>query len=143
MPGTAEFSARTGKGVRVVALMVVLCLLCAVGWSAAASLEPEGGVVSAAIDPAAKAPAGAGSDSRDGNPPPGKFYLPRQFFIEVSRPALRDPQVPQPAPLVPLPPAFAVEWKRLAPSGTIHIKAPAEDVGRATPRIPTGPPAFA
>ena len=123
--------------------MVVLCLLCAAGWSAAASVDRKGGMVSAALDPAAKAPAGAGSDSRDGNPPPGKFYLPRQSFIEVSRPALRDPPVPQPVPLVPVPPAFTVEWKRMAPSGALHIKAPAEDVGRATPRIPTGPPAFA
>ena len=143
MPGPVRISASTRKGVRAVALMVVLCLLCAVGWSAADSLGHGDGIVSAATDPAAKAPAGAGSDSRDGNPPPGKFYLPRQTFIEVSRPALRDPQVPQPAPLVPVPPAFTVEWKRLAPSGTVHIKVPAEDVGRATPRIPTGPPASA
>ena len=94
-------------------------------------------------DPPAKAPAGAGSDSRDGNPPPGKFYLPRQSFIEVSRPAPRDPPVPQPIPLVPLPPAFSVVWERMAPDGTERIPAPAEGVGRATPRTPTGPPAFA
>jgi hypothetical protein len=123
--------------------MVVLCLLCAVGWSATALLDREGGVVSAAIDPAAKAPTGAGSDSRDGNPPPGKFYLPRQSFIEVSRPALRDPPTPQPVPLVPLPPAFSVGWVRLALDVTERIPAPAEGVGRATPRTPTGPPAFA
>jgi hypothetical protein len=143
MPGSAQFSTRTGKGVRAVALLVVLCLLCAVGWSAAASLEREGGLVSAAIDPAAKAPAGAGSDSRDSNPPPGKFYLPRQLFIEVSRTLPRDPPVPQPAPLVPLPPTFTVVWERLAPAGTWRIQALAEGVGWSTPRTPTGPPASA
>ena len=104
MPEPAHISAKTGKGLRAVALMVVLCLLCAVGWSVAASAGQGGGVNSAAVDPPAKAPPGAGSDSRDGNPPPGKFYLPRQLFIEVSRTAPRDPPVPQPAPLVPLPP---------------------------------------
>jgi hypothetical protein len=123
--------------------MVVLCLLCAVGWSAAASLEREGGVVSAAIDPAAKAPAGAGSDSRDGNAPPGKFYLPRQLFIEVSRTAPRDPPPPLPVPPAPLPGEVAVVWERLAPAGTWRIQAPAEGVGRSTPRTPTGPPASA
>jgi hypothetical protein len=122
--------------------MVVLCLLCAVGWSVTFSVGRDGGVV-AMNDLPAKAPAGAGSDSRDGNPPPGKFYLPRQSFIEVSRPAPRDPPVPQPIPLVPLPPTFTVVWEQMAPDGSERIQAPAEDVGRATPRTPTGPPASA
>ena len=146
MPEPAHISAKTGKGLRAVALMVVLCLLCAVGWSVAASAGQggsQGGVDSAAVNPPAKAPPGAGSDSRDGNPPPGKFYLPRQLFIEVSRTAPRDPPVPQMAPPVPLPAEVAVVWERLAPAGTWRIQAPAEGVGRATPRTPTGPPASA
>src|SRR5688572_14452742 len=122
MPEPAYISAKTGKGLRAVALIVVLCLLCAVGWSVAASAgqgRSQGAEVeSAAVNPPAKAPPGAGSDSRDGNPPPGKFYLPRQLFIEVSRTAPRDPPVPQIAPLVPLPPAFTVVWEQLAPAGT-------------------------
>jgi hypothetical protein len=122
--------------------MVVLCLLCAVGWSVAASVG-QGAVDSAAVNTPAKAPPGAGSDSRDGNPPPGKFYLPRQLFIEVSRTAPRDPPLPQPVPLAPLPGEVAVVWERLAPAGTWRIQAPAEGVGRATPRTPTGPPASA
>jgi hypothetical protein len=140
MPESAHISAKTGKGLRTVALMVVLCLLCAVGWSVA-GLAGQGVVDSAAVNTPAKVPAGAGSDSRDGTPPPGKFYLPRQLFIEVSRTAPRDPPVPQPASLVPLPAEFAVVWERLAPTGTWRIQAPAEGVGRTTPRTPTGPPA--
>ena len=123
--------------------MVVLCLLCAVGWSVAVSVGQNGGILSAMADPPAKVPAGAGSDSRDGNPPPGKFYLPRQSFIEVSRPTPRDPPVPQPVLLVPLPLTFTVVWDLMAPDGAEQIQAPAEGVGRATPRTPTGPPAFA
>jgi hypothetical protein len=143
MPEPDHISAKTGKGLRAVALIVVLCLLCAVGWSVAASADQGGGVDSAAVNPPAKAPPGAGSDSRDGNPTPGKFYLPRQLFIEVSRTLPRDPPVPQPAPLVPLPPTFTVVWERLAPAGTWRIQAPAEGVGWSTPRTPTGPPASA
>jgi hypothetical protein len=139
----ADNSAKTGKGLRAVALMVVLCLICAVGWSVAASAGQGEGIDSAAVNPPAKAPPGAGSDSRDGNPPPGKFYLPRQLFIEVSRTAPRDPPVPQTVPPVPLPAEFAVVWERLAPAGTWRIQVPAEGVGRATPRMPTGPPASA
>jgi hypothetical protein len=141
MPEPAYISAKTGKGLRAVALMVVLCLLCAVGWSVAASAGQGAEVDSAAVNSPAKVPSGAGSDSRDGNPPPGKFYLPRQLFIEVSRTAPRDPLVPQMAPLAPLPPAFTVVWEQLAPAGTWWgIPSPAEGVGRATPRTPTGPP---
>ena len=143
MPEPADNSAKTGKGLRAVALMVVLCLICAVGWSVAASAGQGEGIDSAAVNPPAKAPPGAGSDSRDGNPPPGKFYLPRQLFIEVSRTAPRDPPVPQPVPLVPLPAEFAVVRERLAPAGTWRMQAPAEGVGKATPRTPTGPPASA
>ena len=140
MPEPAHISARTGKGLRAVAPMVVLCLLCAVGWSVTASAGQGAEVDPVAADPA-MVPPGAGSDNRDGNPPPGKFYLPRQLFIEVSRTAPRDPPMPQPVPLVPLPPAFTVMWERLAPAGTSAIPAPAEGVGKATPRTPTGPPA--
>jgi hypothetical protein len=144
MPQPADISAKTGKGLRAVALMVVLCLLCAVGWSVAASAgQGGGGVASATVNPPAKAPPGAGSDSREGNPPPGKFYLPRQLFIEVSRTAPRDPPLPQPSPPLPVPPAITVVWKRLAPAGTWRIQAPAEGVGWSTPRTPTGPPATA
>jgi hypothetical protein len=143
MPEPAHISAKTGKGLRAVALMVVLCLLCAVGWSVAASAG-QGGFDAVAVNPPAKALPGAGSDSRDGTPPPGKFYLPRQLFIEVSRTTPRDPPMsPQPAPLVPLPTESAVVWERLAPAGTWRIQAPAEGVGWSTPRTPTGPPAIA
>src|SRR3954451_4724711 len=141
MPEPAHISAKTGKGLRAVALMVVLCLLCAVGWSVAASAG-QGGFNAAAVNPPVKTPPGAGSDSREGNPPPGKFYLPRQLFIEVSRTAPRDPPVPpQPVPPMPLSTDSAVVWERLAPTGTWRIQTPAEGVGWSTPRTPTGPPA--
>jgi len=143
MPAPSDICAKTGKGLRAVALTVILCLLCAVGWSVAASAG-QGGVDPAAVNPPAKTPPGAGSDSREGNPPPGKFYLPRQLFVEVSRTAPRDPPTPpQPVAPTPLPTEAAVVWQRLAPAGTWRIQTPAEGVGWATPRTPTGPPATA
>jgi len=138
MPEKPDIRAQTGMSMRAVALMVVFSLLCAVGWSVVASAG-QGGISAAPVN-TTQVPSGAGSGSQESNPPPGKFYLPRQLFMEVSRIAPRDPPVPQPSPPLPVPTAATVVWEGFAPPGTWRIQTPAEGVGRSTPRTPTGPP---
>jgi hypothetical protein len=141
MPEPSDIRAQPGKSLRAIALMVVLSLLAAVGWPVVVSAA-QAGTCAAPAD-TTQAPPGAGSGSQDSNPPPGKFYLPRQLFVEVSRTTPRDPPVPLAAMPLPAPATIAVIPERFAPARTWRTQTPAEAVGRSTPRTPTGPPASA
>jgi hypothetical protein len=141
MPAPSDIRAQPGKSLRAIALMVVLSLLASVGWSVAVSAA-QGGAHAASAD-TTQAPSGAGSGSQESNPPPGKFYLPRQLFVEVSRTTPRDPPVPPTAMPLSAPTPVAVIPERFAPTGTWRTQTPAESVGRSNPRTPTGPPASA
>jgi hypothetical protein len=141
MPEPSDIQAQPGKSLRAIALVVVLSLLAAMGWSVAVSAA-QGGTHAAPAD-TTQAPPGAGSGSQESNPPPGKFYLPRQLFVEVSRATPRDPPVPPPAMPLPAPTATTAIPERFVPGGTWRTQTPAEAVGRSTPRTPTGPPVSA
>jgi hypothetical protein len=141
MPEPSDIDVQPGKSLRAIALMVVLSLLAAVGWSVAVSAA-QGSTHAAPAD-RSQAPPGAGSGSQESNPPPGKFYLPRQLFVEVSRAAPRDPPMPPPAMPLTAPTAITAVPELFVPDRTWRIRTPAEGVGRSTPRTPTGPPVSA
>ncbi|UEM05969.1 hypothetical protein JL101_011225 [Skermanella rosea] len=69
-----------------------------------------------------------------------KFYLPRQIFVEASRTALRDPPMPEPVFAILVTIAFMAAGVLVRVPVRPSEPIPAPGIGRASPRIPTGPP---
>lgn len=134
MVDDSECYRSAGRGVRAVALALLLCLVSAFCWSA---FEAHRGSATAYPQPFDSTSGSSGGDTGAGE----KFYLPRQLFIETSRTVWRDPPVPEPVFAILLTIAFVtVQFLASAP---VPLPAPvlATGIGTSNPRVPTGPPA--
>src|SRR5690349_11937456 len=138
MQACSKGTVRPTRGARAIALVLVLSLMTAFGWSGHARF------IGAGFNPPAD---GSGTAPHDGaaghgtSAPPDKFFLPRQLLVETARSALTGPPEPQPAPPPAVPAIVESRWSHPAPNGTWAVATVPEGIGWSSPRTPTGPPA--